>query len=710
MSPSISNNQGQFISSWTLKNFKSVKSAKVDLSPLTIVVGKNSSGKSSLIQSILLLSQNNSRSRMTTAIEDPEGKLDLNGVLVNLGTFAEVVNDSADRREIEIGGTLRMGKQEEDTNRRALSVNRTLDSLFPESEKEISWQMTLRSQQKREQQNSGFAKVKKSSIEVSLDQREIQKIEATDVFSPNPESEQFFPDFDFSSTGRVKTYDPEYFRNRFKSESRTELKKSIRLAAIRYSGGLPASGLLEEMTRLDLFIHRHFLAYWSEDRLRSRLIRHRSASRSSTRYEREIYSKELQQKALVQEEVLKKISLKGNEDPNSRDYIERLKKEIEVLKQRNELLEKESTSFESQNVAALEQISAGYIEQILSLFSSEVNDPWNREDWGEFPEPPFESIFKYVSEDPNRGNLELLRSIWLRVQDTVKERLSESKIANEVALIEPEELSRRAGMTRVSEDYFLTSTALRDLQRQLQMVTYLGPLRENPRHLYERDISLISPSIPIGKKGELLARRLHEVLRGDYPLPEGRSSAGKRSFGLRHAVNEWLVYLGLAESKGVSVSIEGASGFRLKVDNRGLPEVGTGVSQVLPVIALCLLAPKGGTILLEEPELHLNPGMQQKLADFFLAIAKSGRQIIAETHSEYVVTRLRRRAAEDTVAADLLAFLFTEHDSHNGTTYRNISPGDNGLVLEWPQGFFDQVSEDVKQILLKTVTAKSLKP
>ena len=91
--------QNGIIRSWTLTNFKSVKHASVELAPLTIVVGKNSSGKSSLIQSILLMAQN-ARAGMNR--EGASRKLDLNGALVNLGTFNEIVNDSAKRQKIEI--------------------------------------------------------------------------------------------------------------------------------------------------------------------------------------------------------------------------------------------------------------------------------------------------------------------------------------------------------------------------------------------------------------------------------------------------------------------------------------------------------------------------------------------------------------------------------------------------------------------------------
>jgi predicted ATPase len=114
------------------------------------------------------------------------------------------------------------------------------------------------------------------------------------------------------------------------------------------------------------------------------------------------------------------------------------------------------------------------------------------------------------------------------------------------------------------------------------------------------------------------------------------------------------------------------------------------------------MLPKGGIALFEEPELHLNPGIQQKLADFFLEICKSDRQIIAETHSEYIVTRLRRRASESSENSSIFTFVFTELDDASGTSYRSVAPDDQGMINNWPAGFFDQVSGDVRALLLNT--------
>lgn len=68
-----------------MRDFKSVASASVQLHPLTVVVGANSSGKSTLLQSILALAQ-----AVRSDVATPE--LPLNGEFVRLGSFDETRN------------------------------------------------------------------------------------------------------------------------------------------------------------------------------------------------------------------------------------------------------------------------------------------------------------------------------------------------------------------------------------------------------------------------------------------------------------------------------------------------------------------------------------------------------------------------------------------------------------------------------------------
>ena len=78
---------------WRIGSFKSVdKAIGIELAPLTVVVGANSSGKSTLIQSILLLAQNATRMDEKNSAK-ARGTFELNGRLVERSTIKETSSD-----------------------------------------------------------------------------------------------------------------------------------------------------------------------------------------------------------------------------------------------------------------------------------------------------------------------------------------------------------------------------------------------------------------------------------------------------------------------------------------------------------------------------------------------------------------------------------------------------------------------------------------
>jgi hypothetical protein len=86
----------------------------------------------------------------------------------------------------------------------------------------------------------------------------------------------------------------------------------------------------------------------------------------------------------------------------------------------------------------------------------------------------------------------------------------------------------------------------------------------------------------------------------------------------------------------IEVGIPGQRG------SRNFLDVGYGVSQVLPVLVEAALAPKGGTLLLQQPEVHLHPRAQAELGTLLSTLTANprGPQCIVETHSDYIVDRV----------------------------------------------------------------------
>ena len=87
------------ITSWNITNFKSIRNrTELSLAPLTVFSGANSSGKSTFIQSILLIAQ-------TLASKVSSRSVVLNGALTSLGQFDDLRSNESESDQIRIRWT-----------------------------------------------------------------------------------------------------------------------------------------------------------------------------------------------------------------------------------------------------------------------------------------------------------------------------------------------------------------------------------------------------------------------------------------------------------------------------------------------------------------------------------------------------------------------------------------------------------------------------
>lgn len=219
-------------------------------------------------------------------------------------------------------------------------------------------------------------------------------------------------------------------------------------------------------------------------------------------------------------------------------------------------------------------------------------------------------------------------------------------------------------------------------------VYYLGPLREYPKREY-----IWAGSLPadMGQRGERVIEALLAARdRGDTISVGG----GRQPQTLELYVAGWLRKLGLIHDFRVEQISDGSSLYLVKVRRHAntaevlLTDVGFGVSQVLPVIALCFYVPEGSTIILEQPEIHLHPSVQSGLADVFMdAIKKRKVQIILESHSEHLLRRLQLRIAEERFAQADASLYFCAFDGH-ASKLQTLDLDMFGTIRNWPKDFF----------------------
>lgn len=128
-----------------------------------------------------------------------------------------------------------------------------------------------------------------------------------------------------------------------------------------------------------------------------------------------------------------------------------------------------------------------------------------------------------------------------------------------------------------------------------------------------------------------------------------------------------------------------------------LNNVGFGLSYVLPIILTCLISEENSLIIIENPEAHLHPKGQSLLGQFLAQISSSHRQVIIETHSEHVINGMRLYYLKKKMDEDSLVINFFSIE--DGRTKVSRIPLNNRLeLLEWPDDFFDQQENDLKNM------------
>ena len=223
----------------------------------------------------------------------------------------------------------------------------------------------------------------------------------------------------------------------------------------------------------------------------------------------------------------------------------------------------------------------------------------------------------------------------------------------------------------------------RDIAAAVRAIAYLGPLREFPLRTY------------------LFGNSANQKL-----LSSTGSNAGELMYvdeNLIERVSEYASTMGIGYSvfvrKAQDPQFEGLYSIRL-VDEAtgtdvGLADVGFGVSQVLPILVQCAL-PASECVVIEQPEIHLNPRLQATLGGIIgHAAAQTGKQFILETHSEHILLRLQRLIRTGVLTKDQVGVYFVSKE-RSGSAVMELELAGNGDLLDaWPDGFFDDTYREL---------------
>ncbi len=205
-----------------------------------------------------------------------------------------------------------------------------------------------------------------------------------------------------------------------------------------------------------------------------------------------------------------------------------------------------------------------------------------------------------------------------------------------------------------------------------------APMRSRPKRTYDQLSDEFSPEgdhVPLllaraNDLGTKQGKALHEALRDFGGYSEMFSDIGVKQLGR-----------GSGDPFQVQV--------KMGTKNSNLMDVGYGVSQILPLIVDAQRANSDTMLLLQQPEVHLHPKAQAALGSMIKDwVSKSKKTVVVETHSDYLVDRLRLEVKRGHLKESDVKVFFLEKKG-NQTKLYVLAVDSQGNVMNAPEGYRD---------------------
>ncbi len=227
-------------------------------------------------------------------------------------------------------------------------------------------------------------------------------------------------------------------------------------------------------------------------------------------------------------------------------------------------------------------------------------------------------------------------------------------------------------------------------QKFNKAINYIGSFRQSPERTYYQKAKAKS-KIDVSGEGYI-----------DQVLEWEEKKSGK--FEKLNAIMKELQLFSEIKSQKIN---GGRFEFKVKTHEQGilasLTDVGFGISQFLPIIVADLQLPDNSVLALSQPEMHLHPKIQAALGSYLARqINENEKQYIVETHSEYLLNRIRLAIVKEEIAPNDVALYYFEN-STNGTQSHKIDLTKDGQVKNAPESFFDTYMIDTMDIAMNAL-------
>ena len=262
--------------------------------------------------------------------------------------------------------------------------------------------------------------------------------------------------------------------------------------------------------------------------------------------------------------------------------------------------------------------------------------------------------------------------------------------------------SHNDGLTSIADAPNFTEEDLDEVARVLRHYDWApwerpfasAPVRSKPRRTYD-------PSRPTpDPEGDYVPMYLANLHSQDTPVWNDLRERLQR-FGKDSGLFDEILIKQLGDNDGgpFQIQIKKHSN-ESEGQQRNLIDVGYGVSQILPLITELLTRDTHKIFLLQQPEVHLHPSAQAALGSLFCQVASPDRQLVVETHSDYVLDRIRMdiRDRSSLLTPEDVSILFFERRASDVTIHSLRFDNDGGVVNEpngYGQFFLDEVRRSI---------------
>ncbi len=233
-------------------------------------------------------------------------------------------------------------------------------------------------------------------------------------------------------------------------------------------------------------------------------------------------------------------------------------------------------------------------------------------------------------------------------------------------------------ITNMESGLAMTSMALEQLTRTFpRSIFACAPVRSSPSRVYTPTDQSRSPD------GTHTPQALFKIKESDE----------KRWLKIKAGLEEFGLQSGMFSAINVArYRTSGSSPFQINVTRKGkqsnIVDVGYGVSQALPILTDLIESPPKSGFLFQQPEVHLHPQAQAALGSFFVDYLdrSSGSIIVAETHSDYLIDRVRLCVRNKKIQPRDVSILYFESVGTDAIVHQ-ISIDAEGNIQNVPKGY-----------------------